>query len=91
MRNNIKELILKEADYIIKYKTNIRETSKIFKISKSTLHKDITERLIKIDKERYKKVRGILDNHINNRHILGGLSTKLKYNKILQNDIQNNN
>lgn len=84
MRKNIKEKILKESDYIIINKTNIRQTSKIFKISKSTLHKDITERLYKIDKERYKKVRQILNNHLSNRHILGGLSTKLKYNTLLQ-------
>ena len=88
MRKNIKEKVIIESDYIIKNKTNIRDTSKVFNISKSTLHNDITKRLYKIDKERYYLIRNILNNHLNNRHILGGLSTKLKYNILLQNKIQ---
>lgn len=79
MRNNIKESVLKEADYIINTKNTIREASKFFNVSKSTIHKDLNERLKYINKEKYAQVYEIMIQHINVRHINGGNATKNKY------------
>ena len=56
--------VLKEANYIIKYEDTVRDIAKIFNVSKSTVHKDLHERLLKIDKEKYKNVEDILKYHI---------------------------
>ena len=77
--NNINERVLNETQVILKNGYTIREIAKIFKVSKSTVHKDLNERLLKIDKEKYKKVNKILKYHIYIRHIRGGESTKNKY------------
>lgn len=68
-----------EALYIIYNNATVREAAKYFKISKSTVHKDITERLIKINKSLYQKIQIIMDNHLKTRHIKGGEVTKNKY------------
>ena len=60
----------------------VREIAQIFKVSKSTVHKDLHERLIKIDKDLSEKVDKILKYHIDIRHIRGGESTKRKYLKM---------
>lgn len=80
---NINERVLKETDYILKTRKTIREIAKIFHVSKSTVHKDLNERLKKIDKMKYGKVKKILEHHINIRHIRGGQSTKNKYLKVM--------
>ena len=80
--NKINTRVLEEADYIIKTKKTIRELSKIFKISKSTIHKDLKERLKKLNKEKSKEVEKILKHHIDIRHIRGGEATRKKYKKI---------
>lgn len=64
------------ADYIINTKHTIRETAKIFKVSKSTVHKDLKERLYEIDINKYYKIKEIMDEHIETRHIKGGESTR---------------
>jgi len=64
------------ADYIIETNATIRKTATIFKVSKSTVHKDIGERLIIIDKNKYQKIKKIMNEHIETRHIKGGESTK---------------
>jgi putative DeoR family transcriptional regulator (stage III sporulation protein D) len=77
--NKIEKRVLEEANYIIETKETVRELSKKFKVSKSTVHKDLHERLKKIDQILSKKVDEILKYHINIRHIRGGESTKRKY------------
>ena len=77
--NYINERVLKEADYILKTGYTIREVATYFNVSKSTVHKDLHERLILIDKKMYEKVDKILKYHIDIRHIRGGESTKNKY------------
>lgn len=80
-----KEIVLRtlsEADYILKTEKTIREVSKEFNISKSTVHKDLSERLKDISKEKFDKVSKIMQNHIDIRHIRGGESTRKKYKKI---------
>ena len=64
------------ADYIIEKKKTIRETAKVFKVSKSTVHKDLKERLYEIDIKKYQKVKKIMNNHLETRHIKGGESTR---------------
>lgn len=78
---NINKRCKEEANYIIKTGYTIREIAKIFNVSKSTVHKDLTERLKKIDINKYYKVKEILDYHMKIKHIRGGESTKLKYSK----------
>lgn len=80
--DNIQKRILEEANYIIKTKQTVRELAQIFKVSKSTVHKDLHERLNKIDKQLSKQVDEILKYHIDIRHIRGGESTKKKYLKL---------
>ena len=77
--SNINERVLKESQVILKTGYTIREIAKLFNVSKSTVHKDLHDRLRKIDKNKYQKVNEILKYHIKIRHIRGGQSTKLKY------------
>lgn len=64
------------ANHIIDTKDTIRETAKKFNISKSTVHKDLQERLSQIDIIKYNQIKEIMDEHIENRHIKGGESTR---------------
>ena len=75
----INDRVIKEANYIIKTGYTIRELASIFNVSKSTVHKDLHERLLDIDINKYKKVEQILNYHTNIRHIRGGESTRQKY------------
>lgn len=67
------------ARHIIENNSTVRATAKKFGISKSTVHKDITEKLRKENPELFKAVRKILDLNKSERHIRGGLATKKKY------------
>ncbi len=82
--NYINKRVLEEANYIIQTGKTVREIASLFKVSKSTVHKDLHERLLKMDKEKYKNVENILKYHIDIRHIRGGESTRKKYLNILQ-------
>lgn len=64
------------ANHIINTKDTIRETAKKFGVSKSTVHKDIGERLYNIDKEKYDLIKKIMNEHLETRHIKGGESTR---------------
>ncbi len=79
MPNNIKARVINEANYIIITNQTIREISKYFNVSKSTVHDDLSKRLKKIDLELYDKVMKILNYHSCIKHLRGGTSTKLKY------------
>ena len=81
MCEDIKQRIIKEADYIVLTNATVRETAKVFHFSKSTVHKDVSERLKSIDKELYKEVKKVLEKNLSERHIRGGLATKNKYQK----------
>ncbi len=85
MKNIIKERVLAESHHIIKTKETIRQIAKKYNVSKSTVHKDLKERLKKIDLSLYKEVQKIIKSHIDTRHIKGGESTKKKYSKIQYN------
>lgn len=76
---SIEERAIKLAHYIIESKDTVRGAAKKFGISKSTVHKDVSERLRKINPGLAKEVRKILDENKAERHIRGGMATKLKY------------
>ena len=80
--DKINKRVLEEAKYIIKTKETIREIAKIFRVSKSTVHKDLRDRLIRIDIRLSEEVEKILKYHMDIRHIRGGESTKKKYLKL---------
>lgn len=71
--------VLEEGKYIIDTGKTVREMASIFNISKSTIHKDLRERLLEIDNEMYNKVSSILQYHMDIRHIRGGESTRRKF------------
>ena len=79
MYDYISERVVKEAEYIIETKSTVRAAALHFNISKSTVHKDVAERLEAIDKQLYKEVRKVLNLNLSERHIRGGLATKNKY------------
>jgi putative DeoR family transcriptional regulator (stage III sporulation protein D) len=79
---SIEERAVTLAHYIIDSKDTVRGTAKKFGISKSTVHKDLSQRLEKINSELFKQVREILDENKAERHIRGGLATKKKYEKM---------
>lgn len=67
------------GEYIIKNKATVRTTAKQFGISKSTVHKDVSEKLKKIHPHLYRLVKEVLEENKRERHIRGGLATKHKY------------
>lgn len=79
MRPYIEERILSIAEYTIQTNSTVRSTAKKFGISKSTVHKDLRERLPKLNAELSKNVNRILDLNKSERHIRGGMATKKKY------------
>ena len=79
MWDYIAERVIKEGKYIIETGTTVRAAANHFKISKSTVHKDVTERLKGIDAELFVEVRKVLNKNLSERHIRGGIATKNKY------------
>lgn len=79
MKDYIEERAIHIADYIIENNATVRQTAKQFGISKSTVHKDVTERLSQINPALAAEARKVLDVNKSERHIRGGLATKEKY------------
>lgn len=79
MRDYIEERAVEIAWYIIENKATVRQTAKMFGVSKSTIHKDVTERLQQINPSLARQAREVLDKNKSERHIRGGLATKEKY------------
>lgn len=67
------------AEYLLANNATVRSAAKQFGVSKSTVHKDLTERLEKIDPALYQQVRQLLDRNKAERHIRGGMATRRKY------------
>ena len=78
----IEERAIEVANFIIYSNATVRETAKQFGISKSTVHKDVTERLEKINPKLAAEARKVLETNKAERHLRGGLATKEKYSKI---------
>lgn len=79
MKDYMEQRAINIANYIIESGATVRQTALVFKVSKSTVHKDVAERLEKINKSIWEQVKNILDKNKAERHIRGGLATKLKY------------
>ena len=84
---SIEERATNLAHYIIDSKDTVRGAAVKFGISKSTVHKDLSERLLKINPVLAKEVRKILDKNKAERHIRGGMATKLKYSHIREDKV----
>lgn len=79
MKDYIEERAIGIANYIIDSNATVRQTAKAFGVSKSTVHKDVTDRLAQINPTLAKQARYVLDVNKSERHIRGGLATKEKY------------
>jgi len=79
MNKKIIDRVYSESEYILDTKKTVREIAKVFNVSKSTVHKDLTDRLLELDEIIYKKVAKILKYHLDIRHIRGGESTRMKF------------
>ncbi|MDE7313534.1 MAG: sporulation transcriptional regulator SpoIIID [Eubacterium sp.] len=79
MKSYIEERAVEIANYIIQYNATVRQAAKKYGISKSTVHKDCTERLEQVNPTLAAEVRKVLDVNKSERHIRGGLATKEKY------------
>lgn len=79
MQEYIEKRVMDICGHILKNKSTVRQTAHTFGVSKSTVHKDMTERLPEINKESYEEVKKILENNKAERHLRGGEATKQKY------------
>lgn len=79
MKDYIEERAVEIANYIIETKATVRQTAKKFGISKSTVHKDVTDRLSQINPSLASEARQVLDVNKSERHIRGGMATREKY------------
>ena len=78
MKDYIEERAVEIANFIIQEKATVRQTAKKFGVSKSTVHKDVTDRLLQFNPELASQARKVLDVNKSERHIRGGLATKEK-------------
>lgn len=79
MKDYIEERAVEIAYYIIENNATVRQTAKEFGVSKSTVHKDVTDRLNCINHALANRTRRVLEQNKSERHIRGGLATKQKY------------
>jgi len=79
MKDHIQKRVLEISDYILATKTTVRQAARVFGVSKSTVHKDMAERLPEINQELFEEIKKILELNKAERHIRGGEATKRKY------------
>ena len=79
MRDDLEQRAKELALYMIENRTTVRAAAKKFGVSKSTVHKDLSERLALCDRARDTQVKAILDENRSQRHIRGGMATRRKY------------
>ena len=79
MKTYIEERAIEIANYMIEHNATVRQAAKNFGISKSTVHKDVTERLVQVNPTLAAQARKVIDVNKSERHIRGGLATKEKY------------
>lgn len=82
MREEYGERAVILGEYILDTGATVRAAAKVFKISKSTVHKDVTERLVHDNPQLYRQVKAVLEKNKQERHIRGGLATRQKYSDI---------
>lgn len=88
MKKYIEERVIELALYVIETGATVRSAAKKFKISKSTVHKDLTVRLEKLRPSLYHDVRKVLELNKSERHIRGGMATKEKYKEHLKSNFE---
>ena len=81
MWDNIEERVKKNAEDIAQTGCTVRACAERMNVSKSTVHKDVTERLMFIDAELWERVKAVLDFNLKERHLRGGDATRRKYEK----------
>ncbi|ACL70523.1 sporulation transcriptional regulator SpoIIID [Halothermothrix orenii] len=86
MKDYIRQRVIEIANYIYETKATVRQAAKIYGVSKSTVHKDVTERLKKVDPKLAHKVKQVLEFNKAERHIRGGEATRRKYEKLKKNE-----
>lgn len=79
MKDYIAERVLEIADYVLDNRCTVRDVAKVFCVSKSTAHKDLSERLPQIDKQRYNQIAEVMSDNWDERYLRGGEATKKKY------------
>ena len=79
LKDYIEERAIEIANYIVEEKATVRQTAKKFGVSKSTVHKDVTDRLLQINASLAREARKVLDTNKSERHIRGGMATREKY------------
>lgn len=79
MQNYIRKRAVKVAQHILQTSDTVRQTAEVFGISKSTVHKDVAERLPRISQEMANQVKDVLDKNKAERHLRGGEATRKKY------------
>lgn len=79
MKGNMEQRACDLAEYIILHDTTVRKAAEMFGVSKSTVHKDLSERLPHFNRTLYLEVKKVLDKNKAQRHIRGGLATRQKY------------
>jgi putative DeoR family transcriptional regulator (stage III sporulation protein D) len=79
MQEYIQKRVLEVCQYILDTTATVRQTAGVFGVSKSTIHKDMTERLPSMNKKLAAEIKGVLDRNKAERHLRGGEATKKKY------------
>ncbi len=79
MMGTVSERAIILGEYILDTGATVRAAAKVFKISKSTVHKDVTERLSHDNPQLYRQVKAVLEKNKKERHIRGGMATRKKY------------
>jgi putative DeoR family transcriptional regulator (stage III sporulation protein D) len=79
VKDYIWKRVLDVANHVLETKDTVREAALVYRISKSTIHKDLVERLPRISKELAARVKGVLDHNRAERHLRGGEATRRKY------------
>ena len=79
MKHYIATRVLQIADYVLETQSTVRQAGKHFAVSKSTVHKDLQQRLKELDVIKWHKVMSVLDANFADRHIRGGKATRQKY------------
>ena len=82
MKDYIRQRCLQLGEYICRNESTVRDAAKVFDVSKSTVHKDVTVRLKDVDTELFLRVQNVLKVNLSERHLRGGNATKEKYSKM---------
>ena len=79
MKNEIEQRVLQTAAYLVEHRATVRSAANVFGVSKSTVHKDLQDRLSVFNRPLYLQVKAVLDENKAQRHIRGGIATRKKY------------